>query len=82
MPSPKTLKNCRRPFTFGVQPEQRRLRTELLAALRLTPLLAVAFSRWTRVVTYQYSIEPLSAAGSLHAYGAASTPDRTSIRKR
>jgi RES domain len=59
---------------FGVQPEQRRLRAELLAALSLTPPLTVPFARWTRVVTYQYSAEPLSAAGSLHAYGGRFNP--------
>ena len=59
---------------FGVQPEQRRLRTELLAALRLAPPLHVPFTRWTRVVSYQYSAEPLSAAGSLHAYGGRFNP--------
>ena len=59
---------------FGVQPEQRRLRSELLAALGLTQPLALPFLRWTRVVTYQYSTEPLSAAGSLHAYGGRFNP--------
>ncbi len=59
---------------FGVQPEQRRLRSELLAALSLTQPLPFPFSRWTRVVSYQYSIEPLSAAGSLHAYGGRFNP--------
>jgi RES domain len=59
---------------FGVQPEQRRLRSELLAALSLAQPLALSFSRWTRVVSYQYSFEPLSAAGSLHAYGGRFNP--------
>jgi len=70
----KDLDELQAALYFGVQPEQRRLRAELLAALRLTPPLAVSFSRWTRVVTYQYSIEPLSAAGSLHAYGGRFNP--------
>lgn len=59
---------------FGVQPEQRRLRNELLAALRLAQPMHVPFARWTRVVSYQYSAEPLSAAGSLHAYGGRFNP--------
>ncbi len=59
---------------FGVQPEQRRLRSELLAALGLTQPLPFPFLRWTRVVSYQYSIEPPSAAGSLHAYGGRFNP--------
>ncbi len=65
----KDLDELQAALYFGVQPDQRRLRAELLAALSLTQPLVVPFSRWTRVVTYQYSIEPLSAAGSLHAYG-------------
>lgn len=59
---------------FGVQPEQRRLRAELIAALSQTQPRALPFSRWTRVVSYQFSLEPLSAAGSLHGFGGRFNP--------
>jgi hypothetical protein len=54
---------------FGLEPERRRLRTELLAALQAIPLTTFELSRWARVVTYQYSLEPLSSAGSLKNIG-------------
>ena len=54
---------------FGIEPERRRLRPELLTALQATPLTTMELSRWTRVVTYQYSLEPLSSAGSLKNIG-------------
>lgn len=54
---------------FGLEPERRRLRPELLAALQAVPLKTIELSRWARVVTYQYSLEPLSSAGSLKNIG-------------
>lgn len=65
----KDLDELQAALYFGVLPEQRRLRPELIAALGQTPPRALEFTRWSRVVTFQYSTEPLSAAGSLHAYG-------------
>lgn len=70
----KDLDELQSALYFGVQPEQRRLRFELLAAIGLTRPLTLPFLRWTRVVTYQYSTEPLSTAGSLHAYGGRFNP--------
>ncbi|MGA8515721.1 MAG: RES family NAD+ phosphorylase [Burkholderiaceae bacterium] len=54
---------------FGLEPERRRLRPDLLAALQAIPLTTVELARWARVVTYQYSLEPLSSAGSLKNIG-------------
>ena len=54
---------------FGLEPERRRLRHELIAALQEMPLAVVSLSRWARVVTYQYSLEPLSSSGSLQNIG-------------
>ena len=54
---------------FGILPEQRRLRESLLDAVRQSTPMTVPLSRWARIVTYQYSTEPLSAAGSLHGWG-------------
>jgi RES domain len=54
---------------FGLEPERRRLRPELLAALKAIPLTTIELPRWARVVTYQYSLEPLSSAGSLKNIG-------------
>lgn len=65
----KDLDELQAVLYFGVLPEQRRLRPELIETLMGTPPRVLAFTRWSRVVTFQYSTEPLSAAGSLHAYG-------------
>lgn len=70
----KDLDELHAALYFGVQPEQRRLRAELIAALSQTQPHALPFSRWARVVNYQFSLEPLSAAGSLHAFGGRFNP--------
>ena len=54
---------------FGVQPEQRRIRDELIGALKRSALTRLDFPKWVRFVTYQYSLEPLSCAGSLQQIG-------------
>ena len=54
---------------FGLEPERRRLRPDLIAALQGIPPTTVALPRWVRVVPYQYSLEPLSCAGSLQSIG-------------
>jgi len=54
---------------FGVLPEQRRLRRELIDALQQTPRTEFVLDGWVRIVGYRYSMEPLSAAGSLHELG-------------
>lgn len=59
---------------FGLRPEQRRLRSELIAALKARPAVEQKLLRWVRNVTYQYSMEPLSAAGSLVSYGGRFNP--------
>jgi RES domain-containing protein len=70
----KDLDQLHAALYFGVLPERRRVREELLDALRSTPLLDMPLQRWTRVITFQYSDEPLSAAGSLHGYGGRFNP--------
>ena len=59
---------------FGLQPEQRRLRPELIAALHAEQRVEHRMQRWVRNVAYRYSLEPLSAAGSLHGYGGRFNP--------
>lgn len=54
---------------FGLEPERRRRREELIAALQLEQPVAVDLNRWVRMVGYRYSNSPLSAAGSLRSYG-------------
>lgn len=59
---------------FAVRPEQRRLRGELIAALQAQAPVEQTLLRWVRNVTYRYSMEPLSAAGSLLGYGGRFNP--------
>lgn len=55
---------------FGIEPDWRRLRSELIAALQGIPLTTVALlPEWVRFVTYQFSTNPLSCAGSLQDIG-------------
>lgn len=54
---------------FGFEPQRQRHRSEMLTALESVPPVDISFSRWVRLVTYQYSMSPLSAAGSLNSYG-------------
>lgn len=65
----KDLDELQAVLYFGIQPEQRRLRVELIGALQRSALTSLDVSRWVRFVTYQYSLEPLSCAGSLQQIG-------------
>jgi len=54
---------------FGVEPQRQRLYGEMMEALQSVAPVSLSFKRWARVVTYRYSLNPLSAAGSLTGYG-------------
>jgi len=54
---------------FGTEPERLKYRDDLLGALQCCAAPPLSFERWTRMVTYSYSLSPLSAAGSLTGYG-------------
>lgn len=54
---------------FGLEPEWRRLRSELIEALQGIPLTTLELPQWVRFVTYQFSTNPLSCAGSLQDIG-------------
>lgn len=59
---------------FGLRPEQRRLRSELIAALRTRSPVELELTRWVRIVTFQFCMQPLSAAGSLRSFGGRFNP--------
>ena len=54
---------------FGVEPARRRLRTKLCDALKQAGGISVDLQSWVRAVTYQFSLQPLSCAGSLQSVG-------------
>ena len=54
---------------FGVEPTRRRLRSKLCDALKQASGIPLHLHRWARIVTYQYSLQPLSCAGSLQSEG-------------
>lgn len=54
---------------FHLEPERRRLRPKLLEALAEVPSRTLDFPRWTRIVPYRFSDEPLSCVGSLQWVG-------------
>lgn len=54
---------------FGPEPERRRYRKDLIDSLAGVGGIALSLNNWSRLVTYQFSLNPLSAAGSLHDIG-------------
>ena len=54
---------------FGMEPGRRRYRSELIDALKVCDPVQVPLSNWCRIVTYRYSLAPLSCAGSLQYIG-------------
>lgn len=54
---------------FNLEPERRRRRPELLKALQQIEPIEVDLSSWVRIVDYQWTLHPLSAAGSLTYIG-------------
>jgi len=54
---------------FGIEPARRRLRSRLCDTLKQTGGIALDLQSWARMVTYQYSLQPLSCAGSLQSVG-------------
>lgn len=54
---------------FNLEPERRRLRPDLLKALQVTQPTHLEIENWVRIVDYQWTMYPLSAAGSLTGIG-------------
>jgi hypothetical protein len=54
---------------FNLEPERRRHRSEILKALQQTPAQTLEIANWVRIVDYQWTLHPLSAAGSLTGIG-------------
>jgi len=54
---------------FGIEPARRRLRAKLCDTLKQVGGVSVELKSWVRMVSYQYSLEPLSCAGSLQSIG-------------
>lgn len=54
---------------FALEPERRRLRSQLLGALQLQQAKPLLMQGWVRIVDYQYTNMPLSSAGSLTGFG-------------
>jgi hypothetical protein len=54
---------------FNLEPERRRRRPELLKVLQETPAAPLQLENWVRIVDYQWTLYPLSAAGSLTSIG-------------
>ena len=54
---------------FGVEPQRQRFYGDMMEALQSVAPAPTSFQRWVRIVTYRFSLSPLSAAGSLTDYG-------------
>jgi len=68
---------------FNLEPERRRRRPQLLDALRQINPVEFELENWVRIVDFQWSLEPLSAAGSLTyiggRYNAGQDLDRNTL---
>jgi hypothetical protein len=53
----------------ATKPERDRRRPEILAALAQVAPYELQLNKWTRIVPYQYALNPLSCAGSLRGIG-------------
>lgn len=53
----------------GLEPERIKRREEIIGALQKAKAVPVKFENYVRMVPYQYSLSPLSAAGSLRGIG-------------
>lgn len=54
---------------FNLEPERRKLRNDLIEALKVNKFKELHLNGWLRIVDYQFSLEPLSCSGSLRSYG-------------
>lgn len=59
---------------YSVRPEQKRLREDILGAIRSVAGKAFQIDNWSRIVTYKYSLQPLSCAGSMLTVGGRFNP--------
>lgn len=68
------LDELERTLYYALEPERRRLWADLLAALEQQDNEPLAIHEWFRLATYTHSLNPLSAGGSLLAYGGRFNP--------
>jgi hypothetical protein len=59
---------------YSIRPDQNRLRESILDALRAAPAKALTLTNWGRMVSYRYSLQPLSSAGSMLKMGGRFNP--------
>jgi hypothetical protein len=60
-------------FYYGLEPQRQRRHQVLIGALQHVAPAQFAFSRWTRLVTWRYSIAPLQQPEALPIMAIAST---------
>lgn len=66
---------------FNLEPERRRRRPDLIAALQRELPRELELQNWVRIVDYQWTLHPLSAAGSLLYIGGRYNGGRDLDRK-
>ena len=59
---------------FNLEPERRRRRADLIAAIKRAPATSYTLDNWVRIVSYKFSDQPLSSAGSLKSVGGRFNP--------
>jgi hypothetical protein len=65
----KDLDDLENTLFFNLEPDRRRFRPELIAALKQTEAISLEIQGWVRIVPWRYTLSPLSSAGSLTGDG-------------
>jgi len=63
------MEALQRSLHFGLEDQRQRAETQLLEAMRLCSRSNFSAQGWSRIVDYQYSLDPLSALGSIKGVG-------------
>lgn len=59
---------------YSIRPDQNRFRANILEALRSVPGKALTLQNWSRIVSYRYTLQPLSCLGSMLTIGGRFNP--------
>lgn len=65
----KDLDDLENTLFFNLEPDRRRYRQDLIAALKEAKAVSLQLDGWIRIVPWRYTLSPLSSAGSLTGYG-------------
>jgi hypothetical protein len=65
----RRMETLQRTLHFGLEDQRQRAETLLLEAMRLCSRSNFSAPKWSRIVDYRYSLDPLSSLGSIKGVG-------------